>query len=434
MGEKHMRNLRLLACAILAAAGLAAPAAAKSPSRELIALVCKPGTDTQKPGAAYAGGLSKAFSALTPLQLPGATTVSSDEAECILNAFGEQVLVLSGMNDGNAWMPMARDFRWAAAGEDTPALTTRFETEMTKLTGGDKDRPLIVYCHHESCFLSYNVAWRAVKAGYKSVYWLRPGILDWDDYSGRQVAEAPGEALEARRGDDYSLPAEPDVIDSKCFSYPYREVQTSLFPAYPRDSAARAIKSQPLILVNHANAEIDAAATTGIAMRKPPTVKLDLRSVRQSNTWDMKSKRFVMLPGWNDAYLGGFDIRFETLASRIERNTATIDVMLNGSKLFTVPSHRVSESGYDVDDKSYSAYVDGLSMIMDETEDFLPRAAKWAKGGVLRAVLRAKGVEVASAEFPAALHQASAGPIATSWRNILRAYGSGRCVAKPSEY
>lgn len=35
--------------------------------------------------------------------------------------------------------------------------------------------PLVFYCHHHHCWLSYNAALRAIKLGYTNVMWYRWG-------------------------------------------------------------------------------------------------------------------------------------------------------------------------------------------------------------------------------------------------------------------
>lgn len=139
---------------------------------------CHPGRDPHAPGATgYIGGLSSVGGALTPEKLPGATTISAAEGKCLIDQYGARMLVIAAIDDANLLLPGAVVMKWAAA--DDWSLQQRFYDQMDQLTGGDKDRPMLVYCHHESCFLSYNVALRAVMAGYTHVYWMRPGASGW---------------------------------------------------------------------------------------------------------------------------------------------------------------------------------------------------------------------------------------------------------------
>lgn len=155
-----------------------APSAqAQTPTRAAINAACKPGVDPQTPGDNnYPGGLSAVGSGLTPQTLPGATTVSAREAKCIIDKFGGEVVVLAAMI-GSEQLPGALNAYDAAS--SSPTLQASFATALEKVARGDKNRPIIVYCHHDRCFLSYNVALRAVQAGYRNVFWMRPGIAGW---------------------------------------------------------------------------------------------------------------------------------------------------------------------------------------------------------------------------------------------------------------
>ncbi len=172
---KVMRSL--CAVTLLVWGWTAVPAAAQIPTRAAIDAACKPGADPQAAGdESYAGGLSPRGSGLTPQHIPGATTVSAREAKCIIDRFGAEVLVLAAMDDGDK-LPGAIDAGSASSAD--AALQPRYASALAEVARGDKNRPIIVYCHHERCFLSYNVALRSVQAGYPNVFWMRPGIAAW---------------------------------------------------------------------------------------------------------------------------------------------------------------------------------------------------------------------------------------------------------------
>ena len=170
-----------LVLAVLATGGLlvAAPAQAEVPDVEAMRRACKPGTDAHEPGGEdYPGGLWKGGYAVTPVRLPGATTVSVREVKCLLEKFAKQVLVLAAVDDAQK-LPGAAVAAAAASADDSGDLQKRFAEALARATDGNKGYPLVVYCHHVRCFLSYNVALRAVNAGYTSVYWMRPGLAGW---------------------------------------------------------------------------------------------------------------------------------------------------------------------------------------------------------------------------------------------------------------
>lgn len=50
--------------------------------------------------------------------------------------------------------------------------------DLSKLPA-DKNTAIIIYCNGAECWKSYKASAAAIKAGYKTVYWLRLGIPEW---------------------------------------------------------------------------------------------------------------------------------------------------------------------------------------------------------------------------------------------------------------
>jgi rhodanese-related sulfurtransferase len=50
--------------------------------------------------------------------------------------------------------------------------------DLSKLPA-DKNTAMVIYCNGAECWKSYKASTAAVKAGYKTVYWLRLGIPEW---------------------------------------------------------------------------------------------------------------------------------------------------------------------------------------------------------------------------------------------------------------
>jgi rhodanese-related sulfurtransferase len=124
-------------------------------------------------------GLSSVMSGPTPESVPGATTVSPTQAACLYNVFKDALVVLDATQDDEG-LPGAYRASWAAVGGSLSGDVQQvLEMQLRAVTGGDLDRPILVYCHHSECFLSYNVALRTVRAGYRKVYWMREGIWGW---------------------------------------------------------------------------------------------------------------------------------------------------------------------------------------------------------------------------------------------------------------
>ncbi|MBD9467695.1 hypothetical protein [Pseudoxanthomonas sp. PXM01] len=127
----------------------------------------------------YPGGFSAKGNALTPATVAGAHTVNPETASCLIEALGEELVVMQPMSDAegivDAWsLPGVGMGREPTSGE-REALRSLFDT-MIK---GRKDRPVLVYCHHTSCFLSYNAILHLRAEGYTNLLWMREGTRGW---------------------------------------------------------------------------------------------------------------------------------------------------------------------------------------------------------------------------------------------------------------
>lgn len=165
---------------------------------DAVKAACNPGKDPQEPGSDYPGGISQTFGALTPVHLPGATTISVREAKCMMDHFPDYVVVVAAVDDERR-IPGSNEAAWTA--NPAPDIQAEFAKVFANALKGDKTRPLIFYCHNIRCFMSYNAALRAVNAGYTSVYWMREGLLGWEKagYAFLPIPPRPGEKTLSQR-------------------------------------------------------------------------------------------------------------------------------------------------------------------------------------------------------------------------------------------
>src|SRR5690606_36695227 len=173
------RRCSAVALLFVSLAALAEPAP-PSLQKELPICVQRHGNETAFPVATdYPGGLSEKAGALTPAQLPGVTTVSPKVVACMIDAMGSELAVFAPMKNEQG-IPEALAWSGVGMGREPTADEKRtldiiFET----LSGGRKDRPIVVYCHHTSCFLSHNTLIHLQNAGYCNPLWQREGIKGW---------------------------------------------------------------------------------------------------------------------------------------------------------------------------------------------------------------------------------------------------------------
>ena len=126
------------------------------------------------------------FGAPTPSTLPGAKTVTPREVwQTIVAGYGsskraQKALILAAMDD-TPCLPTAHDMAFAAKGGSyDDEVQKKLQSKMLEL-GAKKDQPVVVYCHHKSCWLSYNLGLRLVALGYTNVQWMRGGWEDWHE-------------------------------------------------------------------------------------------------------------------------------------------------------------------------------------------------------------------------------------------------------------
>lgn len=68
---------------------------------------------------------------------------------------------------------------------------TYFRTRLEKLTGGDRDKPVVFFCLRH-CWMSWNAGKRALSYGYRAVHWFPDGTDAWQEI-GQLVAEVQPE-------------------------------------------------------------------------------------------------------------------------------------------------------------------------------------------------------------------------------------------------
>lgn len=129
----------------------------------------------------------------TPAVVDGARTVDAPTVSGLMANSRRPVLIdVAGGDErqslpGAVWLPGA-----GVCDRDNPSIQARFEARIAELTGNDKSRPVVVFCHHQNCWLSYNAAIRLVRAGYTDVAWFRDGSDGYVRAGGRLERAARG--------------------------------------------------------------------------------------------------------------------------------------------------------------------------------------------------------------------------------------------------
>ncbi|PWC37866.1 quinoprotein dehydrogenase-associated putative ABC transporter substrate-binding protein [Azospirillum sp. TSO35-2] len=131
------------------------------------------------------------YRAPVPATLRGAETVVPAEVERLAKAGAVLIDVLptppkpAGLSADSRWVPPPHlslpgahwlpNVGYGALSADQEAY---FRTNLEALTGGDRKRPLVVFCQPD-CWMSWNAAKRAVAWGYQAVNWFPAGTEGW---------------------------------------------------------------------------------------------------------------------------------------------------------------------------------------------------------------------------------------------------------------
>ena len=135
------------------------------------------------------------FRSPVPNTVPGAATVTTRDVDQLLKtspAIPVLVDVLpsppkpKGLAPTSLWLPPARHnipgSVWlpnVGYGRLSDQLDRYFRVNLERLTSGDKNRPIVIYCL-EDCWMSWNAARRAAEYGYSRVLWYPDGTDGWE--------------------------------------------------------------------------------------------------------------------------------------------------------------------------------------------------------------------------------------------------------------
>ncbi len=149
----------------------------------------------------------------TPPDVPGGTRVDADDIDRLLATGALLIDVMpsegpgldpaSGqwrLQKGHQTIPGAVWLPDIGRGRLTPDLDCYLRRQLARLTGGDKARPLVLFCQSD-CWMAWNAVRRAAALGYTRLSWYPEGIDGWRDWDRALAPATP-------------TPAEPDQIDA----------------------------------------------------------------------------------------------------------------------------------------------------------------------------------------------------------------------------
>lgn len=129
-----------------------------------------PAQDTLHAGAMHAA---------TPNRIPGGLVITTRALVAMLQEGGSGVLLFDVLG-GREALPNALQAAWVSQpGHFNDQVQQQFVQALTAQLQGRTDTPLVFYCESTECWMSYNAALRAIKAGYSQVFWYRGGLMAW---------------------------------------------------------------------------------------------------------------------------------------------------------------------------------------------------------------------------------------------------------------
>ena len=132
------------------------------------------------------------FRAPVPATLTGATVHTTESLKALVDAGGAVLVDVlprpprpAALPEDAIWRPKPRrnipGTTWlpnTGFGALSPEAEQYLQSNLERLTGGDKARALVIYCK-SNCWMSWNVAKRALSLGYSNVHWYPEGTDGW---------------------------------------------------------------------------------------------------------------------------------------------------------------------------------------------------------------------------------------------------------------
>ena len=155
-----------------------------------------------EPSGLYQG----AMHGYTPNTITGGTVVDTGQLATLIDTrhpllidVAEKDRKPTSMDKDMIWLPNHRSLPGAVflqgggKGESNAGYAEAFKARVAALTGGDKAKPIVTFCHPD-CWGSWNAAKRLIQDGYTNVFWYPEGTEGWEqaDHGTRTVKPDAG--------------------------------------------------------------------------------------------------------------------------------------------------------------------------------------------------------------------------------------------------
>jgi PQQ-dependent catabolism-associated CXXCW motif protein len=133
------------------------------------------------------GELKREVGSNTPLWIPDGRVIKTAELQTAIKRGtleGVPFLVIDALRRATpppqSVIPGAKYIEYAGDyGSFDDDKQQKLKDELDELSNGNLAMPLVFFCQGAKCWESYNACLRAIKLGYRKVYWYRGGIDSW---------------------------------------------------------------------------------------------------------------------------------------------------------------------------------------------------------------------------------------------------------------
>lgn len=116
----------------------------------------------------------------TPSSIPGARVIDTLNLVALASVQPPSPMIVLDALGGQQKLPGAIPVAFAAqAGSFNDQAQQQLVRILQQVSQGNTSIPVIVYCSDPHCWMSYNVALRVVKVGFRNVFWYRGGLWAW---------------------------------------------------------------------------------------------------------------------------------------------------------------------------------------------------------------------------------------------------------------
>jgi PQQ-dependent catabolism-associated CXXCW motif protein len=178
---RALRNLAALAFILWSPAMVMAQTVAQPPADTALPVEANYANERTDWDVPTQSTLSTVGAARTPTTIPGGKVLSTRQLADALYRKDRLIMLDAWANPAHQTIPGAHRVWFAGhSGAFDDVYQAALSAVLKRLTGGDPNYPVVLFCTSSECWESYNAALRVGALGYRDVRWYRGGLTAWD--------------------------------------------------------------------------------------------------------------------------------------------------------------------------------------------------------------------------------------------------------------